>query len=228
MLKSLRLIHFLKSLRDLKSAVAHKRRHLGGWGIDLPTFIPALSVLLFLGGLCRCEQKNNFRLAALAIIIPPTCESGSAPLLSHRAFCIPRHYDALSEEVKACVDSAVVGLQFVWMAACIISVTLKREKVTCGNTGQSKRNLMLHLFTKHVLLIRINDQSRLNQAWEISSYFVCFVFFNVHHSNGALFFCACTLCSQLLTENGHRSTTWRGGRNLQVKVTCIRFFCYQR
>jgi hypothetical protein len=49
-------------------------------GIDAPTFIPALLVLLFLGGLTP-QAKKVYRLAALALIIPPTCESESAPLL---------------------------------------------------------------------------------------------------------------------------------------------------
>jgi hypothetical protein len=59
---------------------AHIGADTGGrMGRSIPTFIPALLVLLFLGGLSPCEQKF-FRLAAFAIIIPPTCESESAPL----------------------------------------------------------------------------------------------------------------------------------------------------
>jgi hypothetical protein len=44
------------------------------------SFHAVLLVLLFLCGLSPREQKKIFRLAALAIIIPPTCESESAPL----------------------------------------------------------------------------------------------------------------------------------------------------
>jgi hypothetical protein len=61
------------------------------------TFIPALLVLLFLGGysvikdynklafdyICKCgTEEKKFRLATLTIIIPPTCEFGSTPLKS--------------------------------------------------------------------------------------------------------------------------------------------------
>jgi hypothetical protein len=46
-----------------------------------PTFLPALLVLLFLDGLSPASKKM-FRLAAFAIIIPPTCEPESAPLVA--------------------------------------------------------------------------------------------------------------------------------------------------
>jgi hypothetical protein len=56
----------------------------GGMEESIPTFIPALLVSLFLGGLSAPRAKKIFRLAALAIVIPPTCESESAPLyISH-------------------------------------------------------------------------------------------------------------------------------------------------
>jgi hypothetical protein len=58
----------------------HRRRHRGGgWRGLIPTFNPALLVLQFLGDYPPREQ-TIFRLAALAIIIPPTGESESAPL----------------------------------------------------------------------------------------------------------------------------------------------------
>jgi hypothetical protein len=51
----------------------------GGWGGSIPaTFIPALSVLLFLGGLSPTSKKI-FRLAALAIIIPPLANLSRRP-----------------------------------------------------------------------------------------------------------------------------------------------------
>jgi hypothetical protein len=53
----------------------------GDGGIDPLTFIPALLVLLFLGDRSP-SSKKIFWLAALATIIPLTCESESAPLIT--------------------------------------------------------------------------------------------------------------------------------------------------
>jgi hypothetical protein len=50
----------------------------GDRGIDPPTFIPTLLVLLFLGGLSPTSKKF-FRLAALAIIIPTLANLSRRP-----------------------------------------------------------------------------------------------------------------------------------------------------
>jgi hypothetical protein len=51
----------------------------GGWGIDPPHFYSSIVSFAVSGGDYPPEQKI-FRLSAFAIIIPPTCESESAPL----------------------------------------------------------------------------------------------------------------------------------------------------
>jgi hypothetical protein len=59
---------------------SHRRRHREGWEDRSPTFIPALLVLLFLGDYPP-RAKKFFRLAALAIIIPPLANLSQHPWL---------------------------------------------------------------------------------------------------------------------------------------------------
>jgi hypothetical protein len=59
----------------------------GGMGGSIPHFYSSIVSFAVSGELSSREQKNFFRLAQLAITIPPTCESESAPLLSDIILC---------------------------------------------------------------------------------------------------------------------------------------------
>jgi hypothetical protein len=91
----------------------HRRRHRG---IDHPTFIPALLVLLFLGGLSPREQKF-FWLAALALIIPPLANLSRRPWGNYWSSCQWNSTDVVHNEFH---DSAACGerLEYIRVGTC--------------------------------------------------------------------------------------------------------------
>jgi hypothetical protein len=103
----------------------HRRRHRGDEGVDPPTFIPALLVLLFLGGLSPASKKI-FRLAALAIIIPPLSNLSQRPWL-----LMPPETILFLTECKALVHN-------MWhKTKCMINaeMKLKRNSFVCFFLG---------------------------------------------------------------------------------------------
>jgi hypothetical protein len=79
-LNFLRLFFFKKYIKI--SCLVHRRRHRGDEGDRSPHFYSSIASFAVSGWIIPPRAKKIFRLAALAIIIPPTCESESAPLVS--------------------------------------------------------------------------------------------------------------------------------------------------